>query len=173
MQHLKTMESLTVMLSPMLEHHLTMLNLTARIAVQMQNLPPWDVDWTDSQPQRHRSSLTCADFLPDEKDAAELHKRAVLYMMEVLVAEFRSLSSLKHLVPSRQSPHRLQRSVAVPMKVLFRDEKQKAETIEILSDLMKDAALTGNPQVRNEDNTYSHTLSPFFAATNRPLLGTN
>ena len=46
------------------------------------------------------------------------------------------------------------------MKVLFRDEKQKAETIEVLSDIMKDAALTGNPQVRNEeDNTYSHTYT--------------
>ena len=144
-----------------------MLNLTARIAVKMQNLPPWDVDWTDSRPQRHRSSLTCADFLPDEKDAAELHKRAVLYMMEVLVTEFRSLSSLKHLVPSRESPHRIQKSVAVPMKVLFRDEKQKAETT-------KDAALTGNPQVINEeDNTCLHSLSPLIAASDRPLLGTN
>lgn len=162
-----------VMLSPMPEHHSTMLNLTARIAVQMQNLPPWDVDWTDSRSQRHRSSLTCADFLPDEEDAAELHKRAVLYTMEVLVTDFKSLSSLKHLVPSRQSPHRLQKSVAVPMKVLFRDEKQKAETIEILSDLMKDAALTGNPQVSNEDNTFYHSLSPLFAASDRPLLGTN
>ena len=157
----------------MLEHHSTMLNLTARIAVQMQNLPPWDVDWTDSRPQRHRSSLTCADFLPDEEDAAELHKRAVLYTMEVLVTDFKRLSSLKHFVPSRQSPHRLQKSVAVPMKVLFRDEKQKAETIEILSDLMKDAALTGNPQVSNEDNTFHHSLSPLFTASDRPLLGTN
>ena len=113
----------------MLEHHSTMLNLTARIAVQMQNLPPWDVDWTDSRPQRHRSSLTCADFLPDEEDAAELHKRAVLYTMEVLVTDFKSLSSLKHLVPSRQSPHRLQKSVAVPMKVLFSDEKQKDQAV--------------------------------------------
>ena len=106
----------------MRERHSTMLNLTARIAVKMQNLPPWDVDWADSRPQRHRSSLTCGDFLPDETDAAELHKRAVLYMMEVLVTDFKSLNSLKHLVPSRESPHRLQKSVAVPMKVLFRDE---------------------------------------------------
>ena len=67
-------------------------------------------------------------------------------MMEVLVTDFKSLSSLKHLVPSRESPHRLLKSVAVPMKMLFRDEKQKAETIEIFSDFMKDAALTGNPQ---------------------------
>ena len=99
-----------------------------------------------------------------ETDAAELHKRAVLYMMEVLVTDFKSLNSLKHLVPSRESPHQLQKSVAVPMKVLFRDEKQKAETIEILSDLVKDAALTGNPQVSNEDdNTISVSyIQPIF-----------
>ena len=99
-----------------------------------------------------------------ETDAAELHKRAVLYMMEVLVTDFKSLNSLKHLVPSRESPHRLQKYVAVPMKVLFRDEKHKAETIEIYSDLVKDAALTGNPQVRNEDdNTISVSyIQPIF-----------
>ena len=34
------------MLSPLLEHHSTMLKMTAKIAVKMQNLPPWDVDWT-------------------------------------------------------------------------------------------------------------------------------
>ena len=62
------------MLSPMLEHHSTMLNLTARIAAKMQNLPPWDVDWIDSRPQRHWGSLTCADFLPGEKGVTELHK---------------------------------------------------------------------------------------------------
>ena len=88
-----------------------MLNLTARIAVKMQNLPPWDVDWADSRPHRHQSSLR-----------------------------------------ARESPHRLQKFVAVPMKVLFRNKKQKAETIEVLSDLVKDAALTGNPQVSNEDD---------------------
>ena len=99
-------------------------------------------------------------------DAAELHKQAVLYMMEVLVTDFKSLNSLKHLVPSRESPHRLQKSVAAPMKVLFRDEKQKAETTEILSDLAKDAALimTGNPQASNEDdNTISVSyIHPIF-----------
>ena len=36
----------------MLERHSTMLNLTARIVVKMQNLPPWDVDWADSRPQK-------------------------------------------------------------------------------------------------------------------------
>ena len=132
-----------------LDHHSTMLNLTARITVQMQNLPDWDVDWTDSRPQKNWSTLTCSDFLPDETDASELHKRAILYMMEVLVTEFNSLSDLKDLVPPRQSPHPIKKSLVVPMKVLFRDEKCKSETIEILSDLMKDATLTGDPQVCN------------------------
>ena len=58
-------------------------------------------------------------------------------MMEVFITDFKSLK-----VPPQESPHRLQKSVAVPMEV---DEKQKAETIEILSNHMKDAALTGNP----------------------------
>ena len=93
------------------DHHSTMLNLTARIAVQLQNFPNWDVDWTDSRPQKPRSSLTCSDFLPDESDAAELHKRAILYVMEVLVTEFKSLSDLKDFVPRRQSPHPVQKSV--------------------------------------------------------------
>lgn len=128
----------------MAEHHSNMLNMTARIAVQMQNLPDGDVDWTDSLPQKRRSSLTCSDF---KTDATELHKRAVLYMMEVLVSEFSSFSNLKHLVPPRQSPQPVQKAVVVPMKVLFRDEKKKSETIEILNELMKDAGLTGNPQV--------------------------
>ena len=131
----------------MAEHHSSMLNMTAWIAVQMQNLPDGDVDWTDSLPQKRRSSLTCSDFMLDETDATELHKRAVLYMMEVLVSEFSSLSNLKHLVPPRQSPHPVQKAVVVPMKVLFRDEKKKSETIEILNELMKDAGLTGYPQV--------------------------
>ena len=35
----------------------------------------------------------------------------------------------------------------VPMKILFKVEKYEAKTIETLSDLMRDADLTGNPQV--------------------------
>ena len=58
----------------------------------------------------------------------------------LLITDFKSLSSLK--VPPQEFPHCLQKSAAVPMKV---DEKQKAETIEILSNHMKDAALTSNP----------------------------
>ena len=41
----------------------------------------------------------------------------------------------------------MRKSVVVPMQALFKDEKYKSETIDILSVLMKDAALTGTPQV--------------------------
>lgn len=124
-----------------------MLNLTSRIAVKIQNLPDWDVDWTDDRPQKSRSSLTCADFLPDEADASELHKQATVLVMEILVAEFASLSHLQQKVSKRKSPHDTQKSVVIPMKMLFKDEKCKSETIDILSELCKDAGLTGAPQV--------------------------
>ena len=124
-----------------------MLNLTSRIAVQIQNLPDWDVDWTNNRPQKPRSSLTCSDFLPDDSDAAELHKCAIQHIMEVLVSEFISLSDLQTFLPPRESPHATSKSVVVPMQILFKDEKYKSETIEILSNLMKDAALDGQPQV--------------------------
>ena len=133
--------------SLLLDHHSTMLNLTARLAVEIQNLPDWDIDWSDSKPQKSRSSLTCADFLPDEADTTELQKRAVLLVMEILTAEFTSLSDLQKYVPQRQSPYPVRKSVAVPMQALFKDEKYKSDTIDILSVLMKDAALTGTPQV--------------------------
>lgn len=129
-----------------------MLNLTSRIAVKIQNMPDWDVDWSDSQPQKSRSSLTCSDILPDDTDSAELHKNAVQFIMEVLIDEFPSLSDLKPHLPHRHSPHPVQKSEAVPMQILFKDEKYKAETIEILSQLMKDAALTGQPQVDRKPN---------------------
>ena len=74
---------------------------------------------------------------------------AVQYMMEFLVESFSLLRHLSSLVPSRQSPHPIQKSTVVPMSVLFRDEKYTAETIEILSQLAHDANLTGDsPQVR-------------------------
>ena len=88
-----------------------------------------------------------SDFLPHETDASGLHKRAILYLMEVLATEFSSLRKLKDLVPPRQSPHAVKKSLIAPMKVLFKDEKCKSDTIDILSDIMKHAALTGNPQV--------------------------
>ena len=123
-----------------------MLNLTSRLAIQMQNMPGGDVDWADCRPQKRRSSPTCSDFLPDDNDVVHLHKRAVQLIMEVLVAKFKSLNNLQPHLPQRESPHPIQKTVVVPMQILFKDEKFKAETIQILSDLMKDAGLSGEPQ---------------------------
>lgn len=60
---------------------------------------------------------------------------------------FDALNDLKKHVPTRHSPHPVQKATVVPMKILFKDEKYKAETIDILTQLIKDALLTGQPQV--------------------------
>ena len=124
-----------------------MLNVTARLAVKIQNLPDWDVDWNDSTPQQPRSNLTCEHFLPSIDDTDALHKAAVQYVMEVLVQEFDSLAHLKPLVPCRQSPHPVKLPTVAPMSILFKDEKYKAETVDIIRELMVDARLSGDPQV--------------------------
>ena len=131
------------------DHHSDMLNLTSCIAVQIQNLPEGDVNWADCKSQKPRSCLTASDFLPDDNDATQFHKQAVQLVMEVLVNEFKSLHDLQPHLPERESPHPVKKSMVVPMEILFKDEIRKADTIEILSDLMKDSALTGEHQVKD------------------------
>lgn len=144
-KHAYTCTSLCTLIT---DHHSDMMNLTARIAVKLQNWPDWEVDWNDCRPQRPRSSLNATDFLPDDNDSAEFHKHAIQYVMEFLVANFPTLKDLEQHVPARQSPHPVRKAIVAPMKILFKDEKYKAETIDILTQLIKDAALTGQPQVK-------------------------
>ena len=134
------------------DKHSSMLNVTTRLAIKMHNVPDWDVDWLDNKPQLPRSALNYTHFIPNEADAECLEKYAVQFMMEFLVENFTSLKHLSHLVPPRQSPHPIQKStVYQSMKVLFRDEKYTAETIEILAQLTHDARLTGeSPQVSKQ-----------------------
>ena len=127
--------------------HSSMLNVTARLAVKVENLPNWDVDWDDITPQRPRSSLSCDHFLPSTDDADALHRAAIQYIMEFLVEEFDCLHSLKPQVPCRQSQHPVKSATVAPMSILFRDEKYKSETVEIIRELMADAKLSGNAQV--------------------------
>lgn len=124
-----------------------MLNLTARLAMSIPNLPIWDVNWDDRAPQKSRSSLGIDDFLPSISDGDALTRAAVQYTMEFLVERFDALHSLKSLVPTPQSPHPVKTTVVAPMPILFRDEKYKSETIEIIRQLMADAKLSGNSQV--------------------------
>ncbi len=124
-----------------------MLNITARLAVRLRHFPDWDIDWSDTSPQKSRKSLGISDILPSEDDAAQLHLQAIRYMMKFLVKEFKDLAGLKKYVPERVPRHSVKKSEVVPMKVLFKDEKYTSETIDILSQLMKDASLNGDSQV--------------------------
>ena len=124
-----------------------MLNLTARIAVEIKNLPDWDVDWNDRAPQQDLHTLTISDLLPGEVDGIELKKRATLHIMHTLVEEFTALTYLQALLPSLPERVGRGRSNVVPMKILFKDEKYKSETIEILSQLTEDAELSGKAEV--------------------------
>lgn len=124
-----------------------MLNITARLAVRLRHLPDWDFDWSDTSPQKSRQSLGISDILPNEDDATQLKVRATRFMMNFLAKEFKDLAGLKKYVPDHVTLHPVEKSEVVPMKVLFKDEKYTSETIDILSQLMKDAALSGESQV--------------------------
>ena len=124
-----------------------MLNMTARLPVEIKNLPHWTIDWTDTTPQRDPATLTISDLLPSEADGQELNKRAVQHIMSFLVEEFSSISYLTALIPPEESPHKTCKSTIVPMKILFKDEKYKSETTEILDKLVIDAQLSGKPEV--------------------------
>ena len=69
------------------------------------------------------------------------------YVMQFLVTEFSCLNHLKLFLPDKESPHCVNKSNVVPMKMLFKDEKYKAETVDILSRLVVDAQLSGKPEV--------------------------
>ena len=89
-----------------------------------------------------------------EEDAAKIHERAVCYMMRYMVSAFSTFSDLKQFVTDETPLHPVVKTEVVPMKVLFRDEKYVSETIEILTDIAKDAQLLGQPQVSLHANTY-------------------
>ena len=123
-----------------------MLNVTTRLAVSIRNLPPWEFSWNDSAPQKHRHDLTVDDLLPSKDDGQALFERAVLYIMQLIVETFPSLASLKKFLSSPEVP-RPEKSIVVPQKVLFRDEKYTDENIQILRQYIHDCKFTGNPQV--------------------------
>ena len=127
------------------DKHSTMLNMTARLAIEMRYLPQWEVEWDDETPQRDPVTLTISDLLPGDIDGRVLQKRAVLHIMSILI-EFPSLSYLSSLMPAEEHIN-VKRSNVVLMKILFKDEKYKAETIDILGQLVCDAELSGKPEV--------------------------
>ena len=68
--------------------------------------------------------------------------------MHTLVEEFSSLADLRPFLPTPDTPAMgTCKSHVVPMKILFKDEKYKSETTEILTRLVEDANLSGKPEV--------------------------
>ena len=127
--------------------HSQMLNVTARLAIRTRYLPDFPFEWSDTQPQRDRQSLTIDFYLPNKDEATQLTENGVHYLMEFLVEHFTDLAHLSEYVPPVEPLHPPQKSEVVPMKVLFKDEKLKSDTIDILSQLIADANLDGAPQV--------------------------
>ena len=85
--------------------------------------------------------------------------------MRFLVNEFTGLEDLKKYVPNHQHQHQHQhqqlhpvvRTEVVPQKVLFKDEKYIQEMIDILSQLIEDANLNGDPLVHKINSNYTCT----------------
>ena len=123
-------------------------NTTTRLAIRVQNYPPFQFSREDNTPQKSRSQLSEDDVLPNEEDGRHLHQRMLDFMMRFLVNEFPSLSDLRQFLPTKQQPQ-AQRSEVLPMKLLFRDEKYIDENIQILLQLYEDAKLKGTPQMHN------------------------
>ena len=140
-----------------IDYHSKMLNATSRLAISIQHLPEWEVDWDDTKPQKSRRELQLNDILPSEADGEEFHRRAVHFVMQLLVSEFDSLSNLSRYVPPEKPLFPATKTNVVPMRLLFRDEKYTSENVEILKETAKDAGLQGRPQVLDTD-TYVAVL---------------
>ena len=123
------------------------MNVTTRLAVRIRFLPDFPFSWSDTSPQKSHHSLTVEDYLPNASESQQLEEHATCYMMGFLVETFTCLQDLQPFVPAMESLHQPQKSQVIPMKLLFRDEKYKSETIQILSQLLRDANLSGDPQV--------------------------
>ena len=57
-----------------IDYHSKMLNATSRLAISIQHLPEWEVDWDDTKPQKSRRELQLHDILPSEADGEEFHR---------------------------------------------------------------------------------------------------
>ena len=138
--------------------------MTARLAVEIKHLPDWEVDWNDTTPQVDPATVTISDLLSTEADGSILHKRAVQHIMQFLVTEFRCLNCLAFLLPTAITSHNTSQSKVVPMKILFKYEKYKAQTTDILTQLAADAQLSGKSEVIYNAEIYPlRDKPPIFA----------
>ena len=73
-----------------------------------------------------------------------LQQNAIQYVMGFLVE---SLAHQQKYVTPVEPIHPPKKSEVVPIKILFKDEKLKRDSIDILTQMMNDADLGGTPQV--------------------------
>ena len=80
-----------------------------------------------------------------------------MYVMGFLVEAFPCLKDLKPFVPTPKPLHPPDKSEVVPMKLFFRDEKYKSETIEILLQLIRDKWRTPGKSMHAHVIVHVHT----------------
>ena len=110
-----------------------MMNLISWLAVRIK-LPDWEFDWADKKPQRSRKSLNISDFLPSEQEFGELKKKE--QFITLLVSWYKNTKICSNCASLSTSKPLFTHLHLCPLKVLFKDEKYIAETVEILSTLM-------------------------------------
>ena len=75
------------------------------------------------------------------------------------MSNFQCLEGLRRFVPAAIPIHPTSVSEVMPMKILFKDEKYKDETIDILPQLMTHGNQSGDNQVSsNSDFTYMNIV---------------
>ena len=124
-------QKLITVLTTTVDHHNKMENTTTRLAVQIEKHPPFPFSWDDKSPQKSQSELKEEDIISNEDDGHHLYQRMLNFMMEFLVQECKCPSDLRQFLPAKQHPT-VHRSVVLPMKLLFRDEKYTDENIQII-----------------------------------------
>ena len=72
------------------DRHNIIYNTMTRLAI-IDNLPPFTFSWTDTTPQKSRGNLGIDEIYPNMIDGRQLFERAVQYVTQVLVEEFRDL----------------------------------------------------------------------------------
>ena len=121
-------------------------NTTTRLAVAINNLPPFDFSWEDATPQKSRGRLEIDEVYPNVEDGRHLFQRATQYVARVLVEEFPCFRDLRRFVAALSSTT-AHKSTIVPMSLLFKDEKYIDDNIQILQEYMRECGLNGSPQV--------------------------
>ena len=81
-------------------------NVSCQLVVQINHvLSKGQIDWSDSKPQKSKSSLTIKDLIPSEEDGGDVHDRAVTYIMRFLFTIFKSYLLFKVCPQVRFSSH--------------------------------------------------------------------